>query len=104
MHALFGKKVYEEDNFQNEIEPDGKSELIKVQRSKKKAGEKWNWMHHEFVIKIIHVSMENVNEISTMKYYYVKKYQSGNRTYTKLPTTCVKKNVSTENREREMYV
>ena len=42
MHALFGKKVYEEDHFQNEIEPDGKSELIKVQRSQKKAGEKWN--------------------------------------------------------------
>ena len=42
MHALFGKKVYKEDNFQNEIEPDGKSELIKVQRSQKKAGEKWN--------------------------------------------------------------
>ena len=61
-------------------------------------------MHHEFVIKIIHVSMENVNEISSTEQYYVKKYQSGNRTNTKLPNTCVKKNVSIENREREMYV
>ena len=104
MHALFGKKVYEEDHFQNEIEPDGKSELIKVQRSQKKAGEKWNWMHHEFVIKIIHVSMENVNEISSTEQYYVEKYQSRNRTNTKLSNTCVKKNVSIENREREMYV
>ena len=61
-------------------------------------------MHHEFVIKIIHVSMENVNEISTMKHYYVKKCQSGNRTNIKLSNTCAKKNVSIENREREMYV
>ena len=90
MHVLFSIKVYGEDNFQNANEPDAKSELQWKLKGVTKNRKMKPWMLHEFVIKIIHVSMENVN----ITFYYGTLY----RTTIMVPSKCVKKDVSIENR------